>query len=213
MVGIAGFGLETMRVAVAGAGGHAKVVADALLAVGEDEFVGFLDDDRSLWDSRLLGYPVRGPIAAWSTGVVDRIVVAVGDNGQRKRLFEQLVDSGATLMSVVHPRAVIGTDVRLGRGVVVLAGAIVNSGSSIGDDVILNTACSVDHDNDIGAHVHVAPGVHTAGNVRIGDGAFVGIGASVLPDVAIGEWAVVGAGAVVTHDVRGGATVVGVPAR
>src|SRR5712691_10469487 len=160
-----------MRMAVAGAGGHAKVIADAFLAVGEGEFVGFLDDDQSLWGSQVLGYPVCGPIAAWSAHVIDRIVVAIGDNLQRKRLFEQLVTSSATLTTVVHPRAVIGTGVRLGRGVVVLAGAIVNSDSLIGDNVILNTACSVDHDNEIGAHVHVGPGVHTAGGVRIGEGA------------------------------------------
>jgi sugar O-acyltransferase (sialic acid O-acetyltransferase NeuD family) len=201
-----------MRVAVAGAGGHAKVVADALLAAGEVEFLEFLDDDPSLLGTRVLGHPVCGPIAAWSTRAIDRIAVAIGDNHRRKRVFEELVASGATITTVVHPRAVIGTGVRLGRGVVVLAGSVVNADSSIGDNVILNTACSVDHDNDIAAHVHVAPGVHTAGGVRIDEGAFVGIGASLLPDVRIGAWAIVGAGAVVTRDVPERATVVGAPA-
>jgi sugar O-acyltransferase (sialic acid O-acetyltransferase NeuD family) len=202
-----------MRVAVAGARGHAKVVADALLGGGGHEFVGFLDDDQSLWGSLVLGRPVSGPIASWSKRAIDAIVVAVGDNGQRKRLFERLLISRATLATVVHPSAVVASDVRLGRGVVVLAGAIVNAGSSVGDNVILNTACSIDHDNSIGAHVHMAPGTHTAGDVRIGEGAFIGIGASVLPGISIGDWAIVGAGAVVTKDLVGGATVVGVPAR
>ena len=202
-----------MRVAVAGAGGHAKVVADALLAIGGNELVGFLDDDQSHWGSQVLGYPVCGPIAAWSAHAIDRIAIAIGDNRQRKRLFEQLVASGAVLMTVVHPRALVGTGVRLGRGVVVLGGAVVNSDSLIGDNVILNTACSVDHDNEIGAHVHVGPGAHTAGGVRIGEGAFVGMGASILPDVAIGEWAIVGAGAVVTRNVQDRATAIGLPAR
>src|SRR5437016_3942233 len=132
-----------MRVAVAGAGGHAKVVADALLALADGELVGFLDDDQSLWGSPVLGFPVRGPISAWSTYAIDRIAIAIGDNHRRKRVFEQLVTAGAILTTVVHPRAVIGRNVRLGRGVVVLAGAIVNSDSSIGDNVILNTACSI----------------------------------------------------------------------
>jgi sugar O-acyltransferase (sialic acid O-acetyltransferase NeuD family) len=198
-----------MRVAVAGAGGHAKVVADALLAAGQSEFAGFLDDDPASWGSHILGYPVLGPITAWS----DSVVVALGDNGSRKLIFEQLLAAGATLISVVHPSAVLGRGVKLGRGVVALANVVVNAGSSIGDNVILNTACSVDHDNEIASHVHLAPSVHTAGGVRVGEGAFVGIGASVLPNVSIGAWAIVGAGAVVTAAVPDRVTVVGAPAK
>jgi acetyltransferase EpsM len=202
-----------MRIAVAGAGGHAKVVADALLAGEQGEFAGFLDNDPASWGSHILGYPVLGPVTAWSGKKIDGIVVAVGENAGRKRVFEQLMAAGATLVSVVHPRAVLGRGVRLGRGAVALANVVVNAGSSIGDNVILNTACSVDHDNEIASHVHLAPGVHTAGGVRVGEGAFVGIGASVLPNISIGAWAVIGAGAVVTTPVPDRVTVVGAPAK
>jgi sugar O-acyltransferase (sialic acid O-acetyltransferase NeuD family) len=202
-----------MRIAVAGGGGHGKVVADALLASGQGELIGFLDDDRSIWGSQILGYPVIGPISAWLEGKPDAVAIAVGENGSRKQVFEQLLVSGARLISVIHPSAVLGTDVNLGSGVVIMAKVVVNSGSLIGDSVILNTACSVDHDNEIASHVHLAPGVHTAGGVRIGEGAFLGIGTNVLPNVSIGAWATVGAGAVVTACVPDRATVVGVPAR
>lgn len=202
-----------MRIAVAGAGGHAKVVADALLAAGKDEFAGFLDDDPASWGLQILGYPVLGPLTAWSNKKIDGIVVAVGENAARKLMFEQLMAAGATLVSVVHPRALLGRGVRLGRGVVALANVVVNAGSSIGENVILNTACSVDHDNEIAPHVHLAPGVHTAGGVRIGEGAFLGIGASVLPNISIGAWAIIGAGAVVTAAVPDRVTVVGAPAK
>jgi sugar O-acyltransferase (sialic acid O-acetyltransferase NeuD family) len=202
-----------MRIAVAGAGGHAKVVADALLAAGKDEFAGFLDDDPARRGLHILGYPVLGPLTAWSDKKIDGIVVAVGENAARKLIFEQLLAAGATLTSVVHPRALLGRGVRLGRGVVALANVVINAGSSIGDNVILNTACSVDHDNEIASHVHLTPGVHTAGGVRIGEGAFLGIGASVLPNISIGAWAIIGAGAVVTAAVPDRVTVVGAPAK
>jgi acetyltransferase EpsM len=202
-----------MRVAGAGAGGHAKVVADALLAAGKDDFAGFLDDDPASWGSHILGYPVLGPITTWSDKKIDGIVVAVGENAGRKLMFEQLIAAGAQLISVVHPQAVLGRGARLGRGVVALANVVINAGSSIGDNVILNTACSIDHDNEIASHVHLAPGVHTAGGVRIGEGAFLGIGASVLPNISIGAWAIIGAGAVVTAAVPDRVTVVGAPAK
>jgi acetyltransferase EpsM len=202
-----------MRVAVAGAGGHAKVVADALLLRGESDLIGFFDDDRELWGRRIFGYPVMGPVAAWSTHAIDRLVIAVGNNHRRKLLFERLVTSGAVLMTVVHPSAIIGRDVIFGVGAVVLGGVLVNAGSTIADNVILNTACSIDHDNHIDAHSHIGPGVHTAGDVRIGEGAFLGVGANVLPAVSVGAWSIVGAGAVVTRNVEDHAKVAGNPAR
>jgi acetyltransferase EpsM len=88
-----------MRIAVAGAGGHAKVVADALLAAGKDDFAGFLDDDPASWGLQILGYPVLGPLTAWSNKKIDGIVVAVGENAARKLMFEQLMAAGATLVS------------------------------------------------------------------------------------------------------------------
>ena len=50
------------QVMVLGAGGHGKVVADAVLAAG-DTVLGFLDDSsekRSVWD-----LPVLGTFSAW----------------------------------------------------------------------------------------------------------------------------------------------------
>ena len=202
-----------MRIAIAGAGGHAKVVGDAVLAGAGTELVGFLDDDQSRQGEQVFGYPVLGTIASWPRHRVDGLVVAVGDNQRRKALYEELVADGAMLVSVLHPRAVIGAGVDIGRGVVAFANAVVNPDSVIGDNAILNTACTVDHDCRIGPHAHLAPGVRLAGGVRVGEGALLGVGAIALPGVSIGAWARVGAGAVLIDHVRAGATVVGVPAR
>ena len=131
-----------IRRRTAGAGGHAKVVADALLASGGAELVSFLDDEREVWGWRIRGYPVDGPIAAWSRHAPDAVVVAIGDNAHRKRLFEQLAAAGATFANVVHPRAVVADDVALGRGIVILAGVVVNPGTRIGDNAILNTSAA-----------------------------------------------------------------------
>jgi FlaA1/EpsC-like NDP-sugar epimerase len=87
----------SMRIGIAGAGGHAKVVADALLAVGQIEFAGFLDDDPDSWGSQILGYRVLAPITAWSERKIDALVVAVGDNARRKQIFEQLTAAGDAL--------------------------------------------------------------------------------------------------------------------
>jgi acetyltransferase EpsM len=194
-----------------GAGGHAKVVLDAALVAGlEVEMV--LDDDPP--GAELFGIPVRqrNDVAPeWLAR--QNFLVAIGDDGIRGRLFEELKAQGGTPVNIIHPKAWISPRAETGQGVFAAALAVVNPGTRIGDNCILNTACSVDHDCHIGAHVHLCPGVHLAGQVQVGAYTMIGTGASVLPGVRIGRRCVVGAGAVVTKEVPDGRVVAGVPAR
>lgn len=206
-----------MRVLVLGAGSHAAVVTDALLAMraaGQDvEIVGLLDDNPERHGSQVLGVPVLGPIAVRNETPHDAVVVAIGDNRTRARLHDELRSHDEHCFTVRHPRAVLAPDVQVGPGTVIFAGVVVNTGSSVGEGVILNTGCTVDHHNRIGAFAHIAPGVHLAGKVTVDEGAMVGVGATAIPGIRIGAWAVVGAGAVVVREVPARVTVVGVPAR
>ncbi len=202
-----------MKIAIFGAGGHGKVVADAVLTEGRDQLVGFFDDDFSQHSAGIFGYPVLGSTADWHDHAIDAFVLAIGDNAARKRQFERLSSAGASLAKVVHPRSTIGRGVQIGRGTVILAHVVINCDSIVGDNCILNTGSTIDHDCKIGDHVHIAPGSSLGGGISIGEGAFAGIGAKIIPRTRVGDWAVVGAGAVVIRDVSAGEKVVGVPAR
>lgn len=205
------------RAVIIGAGGHAQVVADILWrmqeAGSEIAPVGYLDDNPALVGESFLGLTVLGAIADLPAVPHDAVIVGIGDNATRRRVFESLQDRGERFVTARHPGAVIAPDVPLGSGSVVCAGVVVNTGSQIGANVILNTGCTVDHHNRAADHVHIAPGVHTGGEVTVGEGAFLGVGALVIPRCTIGAWAFVGAGSVVTKDIPARATAVGNPAR
>jgi len=202
---------------IIGAGGHGQVVADifrarhASLLISDD--VGFLDDDPERFGGGVTGGTVLGTLAEMTRIPHDAVIVAVGENAIRARIFRRVLEAGERIAIAEHPRSVVAEDVTLGSGSMVCAGAIVNTGASIGRNVIVNTAATVDHHAVIGDHVHLAPGVHLGGEVIVEEGALVGIGAIVLPRVRIGAWSTVGAGAVVTADVPPAVTVMGVPAR
>lgn len=206
-----------MKIVVMGASGHGQVVADILFQMWtkgrEMEIVGFLDDDPELKGTRVLGLPVLGKLADLPATPHDCIILGIGDNATRARVYAELTQARKSFATAIHPSAVLAPDVIIGAGSVLAAGSVVNPGARVGVNVIINTCASIDHHCELEAHCHIAPGVHLAGRVSVAEGAFVGIGACAVPGARIGAWSVVGAGAAVIHDVADKTTVVGVPAK
>jgi sugar O-acyltransferase (sialic acid O-acetyltransferase NeuD family) len=200
-----------------GAGGHAQVIADAILSLaraGVDvSLIGLLDDNPALSGKNILGVRVLGTTAQLDQFEHEAVFFGIGDNAGRARVFERLKQTGETLISIIHPRATLAEDVVVGAGTVVMAGAVINTGALIGEDVIVNTGATIDHHARLGTHVHVAPGVHLGGTVTLGAGVFLGIGSNVIPNRVIGDWVIVGAGATVIDDLPARVTAIGVPAR
>lgn len=205
-----------MECVIIGAGGHGRVVLDVMLREGRHKVVGFLDSNADLHGRRMDGVPILGSIERLpdlAKQGVGGAIVGIGDNGTRRGFCDQVGQAGFELVNAIHPSANIASNVTLGKGVVVAAGALVCAHCQIGDAVILNTGCIVDHETMIGRACHICPGVRIAGRVVIEAGAFVGIGATIVQYVRVGHDAVVGAGAVVLKDVNPMSTVVGLPAR
>lgn len=196
---------------IIGAGGHGRVVADIAKLSGRYQRIVFADDADIKTSG---GYPVvcEAKEAVHLLNDYD-VIVAIGNNQTRKRIFESLEVLFANFTVLVHPSAVVASDVVVSAGSVVMANAVINCGSRIGKGVIVNTAATLDHDNHIGDFVHISPGAHLAGTVTIGDETWIGIGAAVSNNVNICGGCVIGAGAVVIRDIVEAGTYVGVPAK
>jgi sugar O-acyltransferase (sialic acid O-acetyltransferase NeuD family) len=189
---------------VIGAGGHAKVVVDILLAMGTPP-LALLDENAT--SSMVLGIAVLRTTTLPQPDAA--VIVAIGDNAARERAAARYLRFAAA----VHPSAIIGRDARVGDGSVVMAGAVVNPGTRIGNHCIVNTRAGIDHDCMLEDFASVAPGATLGGGVQLGRGAVISLGASVIHGCRVGDHAVVGAGAVVVRDVPPLVVVHGVPAR
>jgi sugar O-acyltransferase (sialic acid O-acetyltransferase NeuD family) len=202
-----------MRLAILGASGHGKVVADMALLLGYTDVV-FFDD----------AWPIKNSVGCWSVigttetllGSVadfDAVIVGIGGNRIRHEKHAVLTATNAPLVSLVHPAAVVSNFAQISTGSVICAGAIVNVDALLGVAVIVNTGATVDHDCRLADGAHVAPGAHLSGDVHVGAGSWIGVGACVKQGVYIGSDVMVGAGAVVVSDIPDGVTVIGNPAR
>jgi sugar O-acyltransferase (sialic acid O-acetyltransferase NeuD family) len=202
--------MAELPLVVFGAGGHGKVVADILLAA-RLPVLGFVDDGREP-GTHVLGLPVVGP-AAWLVSNRARVALGVGDNRARAKVADACEAAGATLVTAVHPRAVVSASARIEAGAVVMALAVINPDAVVEKGAIVNTAAVIEHDCRIGAFAHVSPNAAMAGACRIGAFAHLGIGASMLPGTSVGDGTIVGGGALVARDLPGAVVARGVPAK
>ncbi len=197
---------------IIGASGHGKVVADIAIHLKCYKNIAFLDDDDSI--KTALGHDVIGPISdVFKYKENSDVFIAIGNNKRREEIQELLEIQGFSIPILVHPQSIVGMEVTIGQGTVIMAGVIVNCSTKIGKGCIINTGASLDHDNVIEDYVHISPGAMLAGTVKIGRASWLGIGSIVRNNINITRNCIIGAGAGVFNDINVAGTYVGIPAR
>jgi sugar O-acyltransferase (sialic acid O-acetyltransferase NeuD family) len=204
--------MEIETIYFVGAGGHGKVVLDALLKSGlSPNRIIVTDDDEDARGLDFLGFKVQHP-AVQNSARQHCFHVAIGNGIIRKRIFDAFMKIESHPVTVLHPTAAISPFAAIDAGAFIAAHAVVAPGARVEMGAIINHGSVVDHDCHIGAFAHIAPNATIGGACRVGEGALVGAGANILPMMAIGAGAIIGAGAVVLRDIGAGETCAGVPA-
>lgn len=182
-----------------GASGHGKVLQDVAEACSH-HVTAFIDDNAG--HDLLHGIP----IVHGYTPTDEPLIIAIGNNSVRRKIAERLTAHYATL---IHPAALLAPNVSVGEGSVVMARALIESGTAIGRHCIVNTAVSMARDCHVADYVHLSPHARLDHHVSVGEGTWICAGSTIAAHVRIGRWAVVGAGAVIRSDIPDFALVFG----
>ena len=144
-----------MSLIVLCAGGHARVVIEALLSRGIRP-AAVTDRDAALLGGAVGGVPITGPDEDILKMNVDSVELANGlgnrasraDSGLsgRRELFDRFAALGYRFPVISHASAVIASDATLGDGAQVMAGAVIQPAARIGRNVLVNTRAVVEHD-------------------------------------------------------------------
>lgn len=198
---------------IIGASGHGKVVADIIQKSGDKVFE-FLDDNPKLV-GLFEGFSVLGNVDTYKKYLNNldiKFIVAIGNATIREKIVQKMEE--VNWYTAIHPSAIVSIiDVKINKGTVVMANAVINPGTRIGRHCIINTASVVEHDNRIEDFVHVSVGAKLAGNVHLGKRTWVGIGATVSNNLTICSDCIIGAGGVVVKNIDKPGIYIGVPVK
>lgn len=201
-----------MQIIIIGASGHGKVISNIISysveKVGGGVTISFLDDNIKR-GTEIHGYPVIGTVEECVHYPEAHFLIGIGDNLTRKKIAETYE---LNYITAIHPTAVIGENVHIGNGTVVMANVVINADANIGDHCIINTSAVIEHECVIGDYTHVSPQACLCGNVHVGEECHIGAGATVINNQMIVENTVIGAGCVVVKDLLESGIYMGMPA-
>lgn len=204
------------NIIIIGSSGHAKVIIDIIEKCGKFKIIGLVDSFRKIGETTF-DYPILGSVVDIPRLIKEHdikdVFIAVGSNWNRSILYNKISKATPQLKhpTLVHPDAVIGRNVTIGSGTVVMAGVIINPDSVIGDYCIVNTGSSIDHDCSMDNFSSLSPGVTLGGNVHIEKYCTIGLGAMIINKISVGEHTLIGAGSVLVKNIPSKKVAFGVP--
>ncbi len=209
---------EKQNIIIIGASGHSKVVIDIIERLNNYIIIGLIDTYKTK-RSKIFQYKILGTEDNLYSLIkefhINAGIIAIGDNRLRKNIHKKITKMipDFEFISAIHPNAIIGKNVKIGKGTVIMPGVIVNSDSKIGENCILNTKSSLGHDGIMKNFSSLAPNATVGGNTIIGIGTAICLGANVLQNITIGNHSIIGAGSLVNRDIGDNKMAYGIPAK
>ena len=196
------------RIVVLGGPGDGLSVAEAVhcaAAAGRPVILaGFLNDTLPRGEL-LQGVPILGPLEEWCELDDDiHFVPAIQKVKDMPRRVQRLEDLGIPEERwgiVIHPAAVVSSDVEIGVGSFVLSCATIQPAARIGRFAGVRAGAMLGHHCVIGDHTYVGPNATMCGRSVLKEAAHLGPGAVLMDSRVMGRYALAGISAAVTRDV------------
>jgi len=194
------------KILLFGGGNQVHYTIDIIEKENKYEIVGIIDSVHEIGTERY-GYKVLGRQENLSSIVqeynIDAGLITIGDNWSRFKVYNSIIEQMPSFefVNAIHPSVIIGKNVELGFGVVMMAGVIVNPLAKIGNFTFFATGCQIEHDCIIEDYASVSAGSIMGGYVTVGKFSAITLGVTILDRLKIGENSVIGSGSLVLKDI------------
>ncbi len=201
-----------------GGGNQSHYTIDIIEKENKYNIVGIIDSIHEVGSDRF-GYKILGRQENISQLIeeynIEGGVISIGDNWSRYYVYNQIIKifPSFQFINAIHPSVIIGNNVKLGIGIVAMAGCIFNPKSHIGDFTFFATGAQVEHDCYIDDFASISAGSITGGYVKLGKFSSITLGVTVVDRLEIGKNTVVGSGSLVTKSLPDNVLAYGSPAK
>jgi len=196
------------RLLIVGGGYGCVQLQDAIRHVPNQRVVGILDDDTSTHGKSIIGVPVLGNVSLekaldlYKSKKFDEVAISVSTSIPfREKIFTEWTKAGIPFANIIHPSAVIGSNVSIGQGNIILAFCHIGACTKIGDNNFLSPYIDIEHHSFLGSHCSFGPGVLTSSSVDIADRVKFGTGVFIEPFIKIGSDSIISSGAIIVNHI------------
>ena len=152
----------------------------------EFEFVGFIDDDPTKKSDQ---YEVFRREFLNQHQEIYLLAVPGSPNSFkfRKEVIESLGVDSKRFVTLVHPKAIIGKNVSIGRNCLIMAGVVLTSNAKLNDHVCVLPNTVIHHDVLVEDYTILGSNVVVAGGTKIDSCCYIGSVANIINNIIIGE--------------------------
>jgi len=182
--------MSKTEIILIGAGGHAKSCIDVIEQQDKFKIAGLIGKKEEL-GRKVCGYSIFGidndlP-ELFKKYTNAHISIGQIDTGKRNNIYNQILNLGFSLPTIISPNAYVSKHSKIGNGTVVMHHAIINANTSIGDNCIINSKALIEHDCLISSHCHISTNTTINGGTEIGLRCFIGSNVTTKDNIAIKE--------------------------
>ena len=194
------------KILLFGGGNQVHYTIDIIEKENKYQIVGIIDSIHEIGSDRY-GYKVLGKQDNLNNIIkeynIEGGIITIGDNWSRYYVYNSIIKQvpNFEFVNAIHPSVIIGKNVQIGFGVVMMAGVIVNPLAKIGNFTFFATGSQIEHDCQIYDYASVSAGSIMGGYVSIGKFSAITLGVTILDRLKIGENSVIGSGSLVLKDI------------
>lgn len=143
-----------------------------------------------------------------------KFALSMGNLAIRKDLYTRIISKGGEIPILIHPSCNVSRRAKIGNGVQIMPGSIIQGDSSVGSNTVITVNTVVAHGVKIGSNCLISGNVMVGAYAIIGNMTHIGQGATIVSGKVnrIGNNCILGAGSTLLSDMPDNTVFVGQPA-